>query len=297
MLRSPIGGAGDSPASPACGRFLVPWISFPCLLVLFTGVLAAAPPACSLVPGWTQQGDARSYQAENLFEYMDGNAEGYVLYGFQSMRGVTCVKSGVTLVIDVSDFGDSDSAFGMFSANRDLRLPAAKLGMGGQIVPRRAIFAKGQYYVEVAANPEGDHTATLQSWTAALEKAVEGSNDPPVALSWFPSEKQQSLRLVPESVLGIRLLKRGYVAQYEFGKAFVVMEATAESAGALMEKLRARFGGTTAVAVADEAFKLDDKYLGQVCIFRKGRFLAGYGNVAAGRDAVSLAKVLAGRVP
>ena len=25
--------------------------------------------------------------------------------------------------------------------------------MGGQIVPRRAIFAKGKYYVEIAANP------------------------------------------------------------------------------------------------------------------------------------------------
>ena len=94
--------------------------------------------------------------------------------------------------------------------------------MGGQIVPRRAIFAKGQYYVEIAANPEGDHTATLQEWTAALEKIVDGSIEPPAALSWFPAEKQQSLRLVPESVLGIRILKRGYVAQYDFGKAFVV---------------------------------------------------------------------------
>ena len=27
---------------------------------------------------------------------------------------------------------------------------------------------------------------------------------------------------MPESVLGMRLLKRGYVAQYEYGKAFVV---------------------------------------------------------------------------
>jgi hypothetical protein len=294
MLRRLHGGAGDSPASPAGGWFLVRLAS---LFALIAGVLAAAPPACSLVPGWTQQGDARSYQAENLFEYMDGNAEGYVLYGFQSMHGVTCVKNGVTLLIDVSDFGDSDSAFGMFSANRDLRLPAAKLGMGGQIVPRRAIFTKGQYYVEVAANPEGDHTSSLQSWTAALEKTVEGSNDPPLALSWFPSEKQQSLRLVPESVLGIRLLKRGYVAQYEFGKAFVVMEASAESASALMDKLRGRFAGTTAATIADDAFEMNDKYLGQVCIFRKGRYIAGYGNVAAGLDAVSLAKVLSSRLP
>jgi len=265
-------------------------------LVLCAAALTAAVPSCTQVPGWAPQGAPRSYQAENLYEYMDGNAEGYVLYGFQSMRGVTCVKDGVTLVIDVSDFGDTDSAFGMFSANRDLRLPSTKLGMGGQIVPRRAIFTKGQFYVEIAANPEGDHTGLLQAWTAALEKSVEGSSDPPVALSWFPAG-QQSLRLVPESVLGIRLLKRGYVAQYDFGKAFVVTETSPEAARALMEKLRGRFADTAATPLADEAFQLTDKYLGQMCVFRKGRYIGGYGNVVAGQDALTLAKALAARLP
>ena len=124
-----------------------------CGIGLFAGVLAAANPACNLVPGWTPQGEARSFAADNLFEYMDGNAEGYLLYGFQNMHGVTCVKDGVTLVIDISDFGDADSAYGMFCANRDLRQPPAKLGMGGQIVPRRAIFAKGRITSKSAPNP------------------------------------------------------------------------------------------------------------------------------------------------
>jgi hypothetical protein len=267
-----------------------------CGIGLFAGVLAAANPACTLVPGWTPQGEPRSFASDNLFEYMDGNAEGYLLYGFQNMHGVTCVKGGITLVIDISDFGDADSAYGMFCANRDLRKPEAKLGMGGQIVPRRAIFAKGQYYVEVGAEPEGDHTATLQAWTAALEKIATGSSEVPVALSWFPAG-QQSLRLVPESVLGIRLLKRGYVAQYDFGKAFVVTEASPDSAAAVMQKLRERFGETAKAPIADDAFQVTDKYLGRLCIARKGRYLAGYGNLADGQDAVALVKSLASRLP
>lgn len=268
-----------------------------CGIGLFAGVLAAANPACNLVPGWTPQAEARTFGPDNLFEYMDGNAEGYLLYGFQNMHGVTCLKGGVTLVIDISDFGDADSAYGMFCANRDLRQPPAKLGMGGQIVPRRAIFAKGQYYVEVGAEPEGDHTATLREWTAALEKIATGTNEIPVALSWFPTAGQQSLRLVPESVLGIRLLKRGYVAQYDFGKAFVVTEASAESAAAVMQKLRERFGETAKAPIADDAFQVTDKYLGRVCIARKGRYLAGYGNLADGQDAVKLVAFLASRLP
>jgi hypothetical protein len=249
------------------------------------------------VPGWAQRGPARSYTADNLFEYMDGNSEGYLLYGFLSMQGVTCEKGGVTFVIDVSDFGVADSSYGMFSANRDPRLPIEKLGAGGQVVPRRLLFVKGQYYLEIAAEPEGDHSAALREWAAALEKTVAGSTEPPAALNWFPAEKQQSLRLVPESVLGIRLLKRGYVGQYDYGKAFVVAEESSEAASATMAKLKARFGETAAAAVADEGFTVNDRYLGRICIFRKGKLVGGYANVAEGQDPKTLAAALAARLP
>ena len=256
----------------------------------------AAGPSCGLVAGWTPQGASRAYTAENLFEYMDGNAEGYLLYGFVKMQGVTCEKGGLTFVVDLSEFADPDCAYGMFSANRDQRQPMTKIGAGGQIVPRRALFVKGKYYLEIAANPEGDHTAALREWTAALEKTVEGSTEPPAALSWFPREKQQGLRLVPESVLGIRALKRGYLGQYDFGKAFVVLEDSPESAAAVMQKLKSRFAGATPATVADEALQADDRYLGRLCMFRKGRYIGGYANVAEGQDPAALATALAGKL-
>ncbi len=256
----------------------------------------AAPPSCSLVAGWTQDGQPRTYAADNLFEYMDGNAEGYVQYGFQEMKGVTCKKGEVTFVVDISDMGDADSAYGLFTSNRDLRSPMYQVGAGGQIVPRRLIFAKGQYYLEVAANPEGDYTADLKAWAAALDKTVPGGNAVPPALAWFPTEKQESLRLVPESVLGLRLLKRGYMAQYDFGKAFVVMEDTPASAGEVMQKFKARFEQTTPAKVGEEAFLATDKYLGRMCVFRKGRYIAGYAVTAEGMDPAALSTQLAGKV-
>jgi hypothetical protein len=263
----------------------------------FSLAASAAAPACNLVPGWTAQGKTRSYTQENLFEYMDGNSEGYLLYGFQTMQGVTCEKDGVTLVIDISDFGDAESAYGMFSATHDPGQPVLKLGMSGQIVPRRALLVKGKYYAEIAANPEGDYTEILRQWMAAIEKTLDGSTELPAAVQWFPPEKQQSLRLVPESVLGIGLLTRGYVAQYDAGKAFAVEEESAASATALMAKLRARFAGNTAAAVGDDGFQAADQYLGRLCVFRKGRYVAGYGSLAEGADGVALAKALAARIP
>ena len=267
------------------------------LVVVWAAGAAAPAPDCKLVPGWAQRGAAREYQAENLFEYMDGNAEGYLLYGFQSMRGATCTKDAVRFVIDISDFGDADSAYGFFSSNRDLRVPSAGIGMGGQIIPRRAIFAKDRYYVEIAVNEEGDHTAALREWAAALEKLVPGSSTPPAALAWFPAEKQQSLRLVPESVMGIRALQRGYAAIYEYGKAFVAIDESPAAAAATLQNVRARFSGATAATAGEEAFQATDQYLGRLCFFRKGRYVAGWANVAEGQSPEALAAALAGKLP
>jgi len=270
-------------------------------LTLATSALIAAEPQgptlrCDLVPGWSQQGETRTFTADNLYEYMDGNAEGYLVYGIVKMTGISCTKGPVNFAIDVSDMGDADSAYGIFSANRDPRRLSEKIGMGGQIVPRRSVFAKGQYYVEVGANPEGDHTAALKEWTSALEKVVPGTSALPEVISWFPAENQKSLRLVPESVLGLRLLKRGYVAQYDYGKAFLVLESSDASAVEVMQKLRARLGETTPANVADEAFQLNDAYLGRMCVFRKGRYIGGYANVADEKDAVALAAALVASV-
>ena len=268
------------------------------ILLAFAAVAnpVAPAPACSLVPGWTQEGPARAYNADNLFEYMDGNSEGYLLYHFQEMRGVTCKQGDVTFVIDISDMNDADFSFGMFTSTRDLRQHEYPVGMGGQVVPRRLIFSKGRYYVEIAANPDGDHTAALKTWAAALDQSISGTTAPPPALQWFPAAGQQSLRLVPESVLGLRLLRQGYVAQYDFGKAFVVFEENPRQASDVLQKLRARFAETTAVTLGDEAFQAADKYLGRLCVFRKGRYIGGYAIIAATPDPLPMAERLAAQI-
>jgi hypothetical protein len=253
-------------------------------------------PKCDLVPGWTQQGSARAYEASNLFEYMDGNSEGYLIYGFVEMHGVTCVQGGDSILIDISEFADADSAYGMFSANRDPRLPAEALGAGGQVTPRRVVFTKDRFYAELAANPDKDHTPALRAFSAAIEKLLPGSTAVPAALAWFPAEGQKSVRLIPESVLGLRILKRGYVAEYEFGKAFVVQESSPEAAAAVMDKLRERFQvGQASQPVPP--LQLTDRYLGQLCFLQKGPYVVGYANVAEGHDPLKLATALAAAVP
>ena len=131
---------------------------------------------CHFVPGWETSTAKRNYVADNLFEYKDGAAEGYLSFGFVRMQGVTCASGGDTLDIDVSEMGDADSAYGMFASNLDSSLPVAKIGMGGQIQKQSATFAKGKYYVElveVAANPDSNDSATLKAFVAKMLDLLE----------------------------------------------------------------------------------------------------------------------------
>jgi hypothetical protein len=273
-------------------------------LAVFLAAQTAVPfpaPDCSAVAGWTQQGPERTYDSETLFDYMNGNSEGYFAYGFELMKGITCVNAGGDqLVIDVSEMGDPDRAWGFFVTNRDQSSPVEGIGSGGQVLPRRATFAKGRYYAEIAASPDKDHREALRAFVTALEPRVPGPAAVPKAVAWFPAEGlvPGSIRLVPESVLGLRVLKSGFMGQYGVGRAFVVPEATPAAAAATMEKLKARFAGAGVVAgLGDEAFAAQDQYLGRLLVFRKGAHVAGIANVAADGDATPLAKAFAQQLP
>lgn len=272
------------------------------LAMLSTSAMASAQGYldCHFAPGWEQSGPAREYVADNLYDYKDGGAEGYLIFGFVRMRGITCKSGSETLDVDVSEMNDADSAYGIFTANLDPRLPIARLGMGGQIQRQSASFAKGKYYAEIvltASNPGSDQSAMLTAFVSTMAEHIEGRDQPPEAVAWFSKENLVSVRLVPESVLGLRQLKRGYVAKYKEGQAFVVQEASPVAAAEVLKSLRERFAGSSPAHIGDEAFEAGVKYLNGVCIFRKGRYLAGYANLSEPQQAASQAAQLAARIP
>lgn len=270
--------------------------------ICFAGTLAGAQDflSCHVVSGWEQAGAARDFTADNLYQYKDGAAEGYLIYSFARMKGVDCEAGDLTLAIDVSDMTDADSAYGMFSANRDPKEPIEQMGMGGQVLAQNLMFAKGRYYVEITVirgSLDSDQSKVLRAFAAKIEKLIDGRDSAPEALGWFAPEGQVSVRLVPQSVLGLRVLKRGYVAKYEHGQAFIVTEESPEAAAEVMKKLRMRFEGAVAAQIGDEAFEARDRYLESVCVFRKGRYIAGYTNLADAQTAAALAAKLALRIP
>jgi hypothetical protein len=270
------------------------------LLLAAPSVRAQAYLNCNFEPGFEQSGPKRDYTPDNLFEYRDGAAEGYLIFSFSRMQGIDCKSGSTILSIDVSDMSDADSAYGMFAANRDPRQPIQKIGMGAQVLPQSLLFAKGKYFVEIIetdGSTDSNQTTALEAFAAKIEPLLEGRTTPPEELAWFVPENQESAKLVPESVLGLKILKRGYVAKYNQGQAFIVVEQSPESAAEIMQKLRDRFGGAIPATIADEAFQVKAPYLEGVCVFRKGRILGGYTNLSSAAEAAAKAAKLLERIP
>jgi hypothetical protein len=144
-----------------------------------------------------------------------------------------------------------------------------------------------------------DEELSLRSLvTARYLEALEGAVTPPKQVEWFPTEGilPGFPRLVPQSVLGLRMLRRGYMAQYGYGRAFVVEEASEAAAEELMAKLKERFQPSGTVALGAGGFTATDRYLKNVCLFRVGNKVAGLTGLAEGADAAKLAAPLAGRI-
>lgn len=255
---------------------------------------------CHFAPAWEQSGAKRQYDASNLFGYKDGSAEGYLIFGFVRMSTVDCKSGSNTLTIDVSEMTDADAAYGIFAANLDPAQPISQIGMGGQVQAQSALFAKGKYFVEIveaAADLSTNDSSTMRAFASAVEVRLEGRVDPPAQLHWFPPGDVAPVRMVPESVLGLRELKRGYVAKYPLGQGFIVLEDTPDSAALALKMLRAHFSGAIQAQMGDEAFQANAQYLGGLCVFRKGRVLAGFVNLPTPQQAAARAAALAARIP
>ena len=88
------------------------------------------PRACA--DGWVREGQVSVYTSENLYKYIDGEAELYMPYGFQRAATVMYVKPGSKeggLVVNVFEMGSLLDAFGIYG---NYRSPSVDRVAGGR---------------------------------------------------------------------------------------------------------------------------------------------------------------------
>jgi hypothetical protein len=223
---------------------------------------AAAPaPAAKGEPleikldGLKPMSDTEFYNADNLFEKIDGRATAYLNFNFQRLRcrsfSVTG-KSGSFVDVYEYRFDTPVNAFGMFALERDPKGGPLAFAPDGYASGMGFFFRQGPRYIQVMASDQNAKTLGLAKAIAedraknllADDTGLDARRRLPVA-----GLDPASVQFVQENAQGQAFLKNVFQANYDFaGKKlpFFLMVATPADAAVAWKSYQdfaGQFGG------------------------------------------------------
>lgn len=119
------------------------------LSVLPTAAVPAMPQPVfpTSVGGWRLVEGPEALDKVTIYDYMDGEADIYMTYGFRCMHHAVYERDGKALVVEAYDLGSPAEAFGMFTnitaGKRVLLAQAGRYGYG------ELCFWQGRYFTKI----------------------------------------------------------------------------------------------------------------------------------------------------
>jgi len=130
-------------------------------------------PASGAVVGWEKSGKTQSYDAANLYEYIDGGAEQYIGAGVVGVSTSDYKFQGnLEATVDVYAMKSADGAKTIFDADPPTAdSKSVPLGDAARLYGQSVVFRKGPYLVRITAfeAAPGESDALM-----ALAHGIEG---------------------------------------------------------------------------------------------------------------------------
>ena len=109
-------------------------------------------PPSGAVAGWEKSGDTRAYEAKDLWQYIDGDAEQYIAAGVVSTSTSDYkFQNQLDAVVDVYTMGDSAGARKILESGNSSGAKNVQVGDAGLAYEQSVIFRKGPYLVRIVA--------------------------------------------------------------------------------------------------------------------------------------------------
>jgi hypothetical protein len=204
----------------------------------------------SPLPGHTAaQGSPSVYTPDTLYQYIDGGADVYLLYDFQSLLHQELKNGAAELTADIYELRTPEDAFGIYAAERSPSYKFATIGVEGYRSKGLLNFVQDRYYVKLTGSGANSDPA-LDQLATTFSQRIGGVRTLPSLLRKLPQQglvprSQQYIRKDP---LGHAFLAPAYVAIYGTQKqqSKILISVAGDSAGAKvrMDQLAAHFKQT-----------------------------------------------------
>jgi len=116
-------------------------------------------PASNEVAGWAKTGDIRTFEAADLWKYIDGEAERYLKAGVQRASTVDYkFRNKVDAVVDIYTMKNVESAEKIFNSEPAVDVKPIPLGDSARLSSQSLVFRKGASLVRIIAYEESAET-------------------------------------------------------------------------------------------------------------------------------------------
>ncbi|NIM91733.1 MAG: hypothetical protein GTO17_12395 [Candidatus Aminicenantes bacterium] len=257
----------------------------------------AASSLPSLLPEvmkWELLEAPEMYLPENLFEYINGAAEIYIVYEFKELIVGQFKKQDAapSLTVEIYDMGRVKNAFGIYSAERFPDSHFLSIGNGGYVEEGALNFIVDRYYIKLLCfDCEDDSEKILKKFAQEILKKVNDPKGLPSLLSAFPQEGllKYSKKFVLRNFLGYSFLHDGYVASFKVGElefeCFIIEgEDVADAQRMLNQYLEKK--KETEVYEIPSGYRLKDRYYHHIYLARVENLLCGVMKIKDGYEEI-----------
>ena len=111
-------------------------------------------PETNEVPGWSK-GETRTFEADKLWEYINGDAERYIQAGVvRTLATDYRYRERIEAVTDIYIMKTPEGAKKIFESESSLGSQRIQLGEDARLFPASLTFRKGPYFVRLVAYQE-----------------------------------------------------------------------------------------------------------------------------------------------
>jgi hypothetical protein len=262
------------------------------LLLLFiaitlpvTSMAGSTPDIKALFPdieGFTRSNDIVSYNPGNLFEFMDGAADLYLIYDFSGLNLQQYKdKDGNTITIEIYNQKTVNNSFGIYSQERPFECEYLDIGAQATYMEGYLNFYQGKYYVKIGGFNLGKMDREyLTSTGKKVSGLLKEETTPPAMLTVFPEKAKVKNReeYIPKDFLGYSFFEKAFTAEYqESGVAYKLFIIETPDRPAL-EKAVAEYKKATNIKediLKDGIHEVNDQYQGKLLISVSGKYIVG----------------------
>jgi hypothetical protein len=269
-------------------------------------------PTPGFTEGWVMKENIITYTENNLYKYINGEAELYYPYGFKALATTVYVRTDnpeTGIVADIYEMDSSIDAFGIYSRYRDPDEELVSLGTEGFVNESQLLFSKDRYFVRLS--PTG--TVTMEksiflTCAQSIAKRIPGNSSPRKVLDILkiPDLVPKTETYIVQGVLGYAFFKKGLTADAKLDgnviRIFVILEDSPESSGKAFNEYKAYLekSGAEFSVSKDSTFPTitarDPLYKG-LALMHAGNYLLGAAKLIDPVSAIPMIKKIQSRIP